>query len=366
MRHQARADSLPELIDLAPADATLVAYADLAALRASPLVQVLAAMAPPSNVDHDYAEFVRATGFDYQKDLDRFVIATRASTAAQTLVFAEGRFDHARIEEYALRSGTLVNQNGHTIYVVPSGTAGKKVSLTFLAGESDRTIRRRRFVDPRWLRGTAPSLDPSLRERLSRVAGSPLFAVAKDRGHCQGQYGRCAHPSWPVRPFASLRWVSLAARPEGAHALLSIEGECDSPADAQKVAGSLEVVRGMLHGGLADPKSRGQMSAETAAAADRMLQGVQVSTDAERVRLLLTLTPELLARPAAPASAHGSAHPVVERLGKCAAVTAHRDVSAPRPTRRVTHRTSVEASIFRELRISPRRLPRYIAGSASD
>ena len=307
LRRQARADSLPELIDLAPADATLVAYADLAALRASPLVQVLAAMAPPSNVDHDYAEFVRATGFDYQKDLDRFVIATRPSAAAETLVFAEGRFDHARIEEYALRSGTLLNQNGHTIYVVPSGTAGKKVSLTFLAGNrialSDGGDLRSSLAT-----GAAPSLDPSLRERLSRVAGSPLFAVARTGAIAQDDTGG-APPVMAGTPFASLSWVSLAARPEGAHAVLSIEGECDSPADAQKVAGSLEMVRGMLHGGLADPKSRGQMSAETAAAADRMLQGVQVSTNAERVRLLLTLTPELLARPATPASGHGSPTP---------------------------------------------------------
>jgi hypothetical protein len=303
LRHQARADSLPELIDLAPGDSTLVAYADLAALRASPLVQVLAAMARPSNVDHDYAEFVRATGFDYQKDLDRFVIAARTGTAAQTLVFAEGRFDRARIEGYALRSGTLVNQNGRTVYVVPSGTTGKKVSLTFLA--ANRIVLSDGGDLPSFTAGTASSLDPNLRERITRVAGSPLFAVAK-AGAIAEDHAAGAPSVMSGTPFASLRWVSLAARPEGAHALLSIEGECGSPADAQKVAGSLEVVRGMLHGGLADPKSRGQMSAETAAAADRMLQGVQVSTDAERVRLLLTLTPELLARPAAPAPGHGS------------------------------------------------------------
>jgi len=306
LRHQARADSLPELIDLAPPDSTLVAYADLAALRASPLVQVLAAMAQPSNVDHDYAEFVGATGFDYQKDLDRFVIATRTGAAAQTLVFAEGRFDRARIEGYALRSGTLVNQNGRTVYVMPSGTAGKKVSLTFLA--ANRIVLSDGGELPSALAaGTAPWLDPNLRERISRVAGSPLFAVAKAGAIAKDNAGG-APSVMAGTPFASLRWVSLAARPEGAHALLSIEGECDNPGDAQKVAGSLEVVRGMLHGGLADPKSRGQMSAETAAAADRMLQGVQISTDAERVRLLLTLTPELLARPAAPAAAYGSAH----------------------------------------------------------
>jgi hypothetical protein len=303
LRHQARADSLPELIDLAPADSTLVTYADLAALRASPLVQVLAALAQPSNVDRDYAEFVRATGFDYQKDLDRFLVATRTGTAAQTVVFAEGRFDRARIEGYAMRSGTLVNQNGHTVYVMP-GTAGKKVSLTFLA--ANRIVLSDGGDLPSALPpGTAASLDPGLRERISRVAGAPVFAVANAGAIAQDNAGG-APSVMAGTPFASLRWVSLAARPEGAHAVLSIEGECDSPADAQKVAGSLEVVRGMLHGGLTDPKSRGQMSAETALAADRMLQGVQVSTDAERVRLLLTLTPELLAPPAAPAPGHGS------------------------------------------------------------
>ena len=198
LRHQARADSLPELIDLAPADSTLVAYADLAALRASPLVQVLAAMAQPSNVDHDYAEFVRATGFDYQKDLDRFVIATRTGTAAQTLVFAEGRFDHARIEGYALRSGTLVNQNGRTIYVVPSGTAGKKVSLTFLAGESDRTVRRRRFaIIAR--RGHGSFTRPqSSRTDFARGWFS-AFRGRQGPGPLPRTMRAARHPSWPVR-----------------------------------------------------------------------------------------------------------------------------------------------------------------------
>jgi hypothetical protein len=59
----------------------------------------------------------------------------------------------------------------------------------------------------------------------------------------------------------------------------------------------------MVHGGLADPKSRGQMKPETAAAADRLLQAVLVTTEAERVRMLLTVTQDMLSAPASPAGA---------------------------------------------------------------
>src|SRR5271155_2534435 len=68
--------SLPELVALVPSDSRFLAYADVSALRDSPLVQRLTAMAPPAKVDGDYASFVAATGFDYQRDLDRVVIAS--------------------------------------------------------------------------------------------------------------------------------------------------------------------------------------------------------------------------------------------------------------------------------------------------
>jgi hypothetical protein len=307
MRHQARADSLPSLLELAPADSTVVAYADLATLRNSPLVQHLASMAQPATVDKDYADFMRATGFDYQRDLDRVFFASRPAPSAQTLVFAEGRFDRARIEQYALRSGKLENQNGHPVYIIPSGAAGKNVSIAFLADNrialsdgGDLSI----VLAPH----SESQLDPMLRERISRVAGSPLFAVAKTppppaTNNSPGP-GPTAAPAVPMSaPFASLRWVNFAARPDGGTVLLSAEGECSDAEAAKKIASSLEFVRGMVHGGLADPKSRGQMKPDTAAAADRLLQAVRVTTDAERVRMLLTVTPDMINAPTSPAGA---------------------------------------------------------------
>src|SRR5436309_15780043 len=59
----------PPLLDLAPQDSTALVYADLAGLRASPFLAQLAALAPAPNTDRDYAEFIRATGFQYERDL---------------------------------------------------------------------------------------------------------------------------------------------------------------------------------------------------------------------------------------------------------------------------------------------------------
>ena len=110
------AAAFPDLLEMAPADSTMIGYADLQALRESPLVQQLAAMAQPAQVDPDYANFVSGTGFDYQRDLDHVLVISRSGAASGgTLVFAEGRFNRQKIEQYALRSGKLQQENGRSV-----------------------------------------------------------------------------------------------------------------------------------------------------------------------------------------------------------------------------------------------------------
>src|SRR5688572_23673363 len=99
-------EAIPSLIDLAPPDATVIAYADVETLRKSALVQQFAAFAQPTQVDREYADFVEGTGFDYQRDLDRVLITTTGnSPTTRTVVIAEGRFDHYKIEKYAMMVG---------------------------------------------------------------------------------------------------------------------------------------------------------------------------------------------------------------------------------------------------------------------
>ena len=290
-RSASKAGSLPELLEMAPPDSTFIGYADVSALREDPLVRRAAALAQPAAEDRDYAEFVRATGFDYQRDLDRVVFAARAGAASGgTMAVAEGRFDQKKIEEYALRSGKLDHQNGRDVYVVPSATPGKNISFAFLSATRIAVSDGADFLTTTG--GSSPVvLDPGMRERLSRVAAAPLFFAAKTPAG--GASGTAAAPGAPSL-LQGVNWLDFAARPDGGDVIVSAEGECSNPQDAQKVAGTLEFLRGLLQSALTDSKATIHMAPASAAAAARLLKAASVTTTAERVRLLVTLTPDML------------------------------------------------------------------------
>src|SRR5437016_346727 len=58
-----------------PPDASTVAFVDFAELRRSPFAIELYKWAPQRQVDPEYAEFLRGTGFDYERDLERIAVA---------------------------------------------------------------------------------------------------------------------------------------------------------------------------------------------------------------------------------------------------------------------------------------------------
>ena len=299
--HASAANSLPDLIELAPPESNMIAYADLEALRGSPLVQQLAALAQPTQVDRDYANFVSETGFDYQQDLDRVLVASSShSASAKTLVFAEGRFDQQKIEQYALRSGKIEEEGGHRVYVVPSAASGKVVRFAFLA-PGRIALSDGEDLSAAISANSSASLDPVMRERLLRVADAPIFATlqASEFARAVGRNG--SQQAGVFAALDSLRWVNLAAKPSGDDVILSAEGECDSAEQAQKIANGLELMRGLFRGALANPKAQGQLPAASAAATGELLEALTITTDAARVRLLVSVTPQLLSTFSAPA-----------------------------------------------------------------
>jgi len=283
--------SFPELIALAPANSTLIAYIDLAELRKEPLIGHLAALAEPVTVDPDYEQFVRSTGFDYQRDLDQVVIA---AAGEEKMAIADGRFERKKIEEYALRSGAMEKRNGRTIYFVKSKTRGQTVSLTFLSAH--RIVLGEGTDLTGYLTSPAATLDPAMRQRLSRVAGSPVFAGWKIPDSL-------THAADGKAPFGlpalqSLRAMDLAIKPEAQQLLVSVEGECEDSQQAQNLSASLDLLRTILPAGLAEPpkgpKKRGNMSAENAALTARLAQATEITTNNDRVRLLLTVSPDMI------------------------------------------------------------------------
>src|SRR5712664_4236426 len=60
-----------QALSLMPAEASVILFADFDGFRQSPFVAKLYAWAPKPQADADYAQFVKETGFDYERDLQR-------------------------------------------------------------------------------------------------------------------------------------------------------------------------------------------------------------------------------------------------------------------------------------------------------
>src|SRR6202011_6184611 len=99
-----------------PADAKAVFFADLTELRPTQFAAELFKSAPRPAADAEYAQFVRDTGFDYERDLDRVALAI-IKNGASTAFFAitDGRFDRKKITAYVLQSGTREIRGSHEI-----------------------------------------------------------------------------------------------------------------------------------------------------------------------------------------------------------------------------------------------------------
>src|SRR5262249_58666653 len=84
---------------------------------------------PAPQIDDEYAQFLRETGFDYERDLDRVAVAAinRANHTAYFAI-ADGRFDRKKLVVYASQSGTHEKQSGHEVLIVPLAAARSATS----------------------------------------------------------------------------------------------------------------------------------------------------------------------------------------------------------------------------------------------
>jgi hypothetical protein len=287
-----------DVLSLLPADSAVLVYANMTALRGEPLVQRLVAMAPHVQPNSDYAAFIAATGFEYERDLDRVILASSSAPTAKTrpdhvLAIADGRFDQRKIEAYAQQNGMMQRQNGHAIFTTNGAAPEPTTSLTFL---SPTRIALGNPEDVSALLNVRPATasNTALQEQISRVAGSPLFLVAKMNPSLTQENPMLAQ-------FGNLRWVNLAAQPDGDQVLLSVEGTTEDAEQATQLAGTLELMRGLLRGMLADPKNLAGAPPEAAQMVSQFLQTAQISSDASRVRLLVNVDTGAFTLPPGPA-----------------------------------------------------------------
>jgi hypothetical protein len=299
-----------DALALVPSDASALLFVDLSELREAPFFSMLYAWAPKPQADADYAQFLQATGFDFERDLDRVTLAMlKHGPEASFFAVADGRFDRKKIAAYALQSGTRLHLDGREIFLIPLNGSPRKVSFTFL--RNDRIALTDESDGSKILTGNQKGADVAdWRTRFARLAGSPVFAVIRQDAGAGNALVEQA-PSGLRSPQLSalldqLQWITLAGKPDGNGLRVVAEGECTADATARQLSDLLNGVLVLAQAGLNDSKTRKQLDPTVREAYLDLVKGADVSRidrgETKAVRLVFDVTPKLLeaVRTAAP------------------------------------------------------------------
>jgi hypothetical protein len=290
------ASPAPELLSALPTGAPTLVYLDLAAVRASSFYQHRPDKGPIAVPNQDYADFVRSTGFDFEKDLDRVVIASWPAPSGKeptkNVVIADGRFDRAKIRDYAMRKGKLDRQQGRDVFLFPTGDRVGWNSVTFLDEHRIALVAGPSVAPLFGGHADNPAADPA-RERAARLDGAAAFAITRVPPIPDNFAPGGAQSTQLASLARSVQWITLAARPEGDDLRVSLEGECDNSTDALQLKSALELLRMIGRAGLESPKTRQSMDPAALAMLQTLLSNAEVTQAAERVRILVEITPDV-------------------------------------------------------------------------
>lgn len=273
-----------------PADATLVAYADVRAIMDSDLRTRLKQVIPGDS--EGQREFQEKTGIDIERDIDYVVAALSPGAASGApLVVARGRFNSGLLETLAREHGGRVEDyKGTRMVVSPQNVgpapgvgpvqAGRPV-LAFLEpgllaiGDGDAV---RKAIDAQQSAHSITSND----EMMDLVAEMGLHNNAWAVGRFDVMISQAKLPAEVTSRLPPLKWFAAAGHVNG-----GVSGTLRAEARDEQ---SAEDLRAVVNGFLA--LARLQAQADPRAAA--MVNSLQLSGTGNTVSLQFTLPAELL------------------------------------------------------------------------
>jgi hypothetical protein len=299
---ETQSSSRQQLLQLVPTDSTAVIFLDLDELRSSPFLVKLYSWAPRPAEDSEYAQFVRDSGFSYERDLNKVVIAiSHRGASTNLLAIADGKFERKKIETFLNRSGTPTQQGKLKVFLLDGSSHDKPVSLAFL---SDQRIA---VADTQNLSGllsasTSQSGHAEWNSRYDRLAGTPLFAVIRQDAAMQSALDAAAPGGFRSPQLSALldqlQWISIAGKPDGDHLRVVSEGECLSQVATEQLRDFLQGIQLLAQNGLNDPKLRQQMNPDEREAYLDILKSADVQKidrgEWKTVRVVLSITPKFL------------------------------------------------------------------------
>jgi hypothetical protein len=295
-------DGREKMLAAMPSTATSVFFADAAELRQTPFVAQLLAWAPKPQADQEYAAFLRDTGFDYERDLDRVAIAViKRPEAATFFAVAEGRFDRKKINAYTSQFGSHESRGGREIFSVPVGNGSRKISFTF---PGQQRIALTDDADFAALL-SSPSTGEDAKQwraRFKRLAGSPIFAVIRQDAATGSELAARAPGGLQSQQLSALidqlQWITVAGKPEDERLRVVVEGECPADAAARQLSDMLNAVLMLAQAGLNGPQVRQQLDPQVREAYLEMLKAADISRidrgETKSVRVVFDVTPKFL------------------------------------------------------------------------
>jgi len=291
-----------QFLRFVPTSATSVVFVDVDQLRSSPFLAALYSWLPHAAEDSEYRQFVEETGFDYERDLHQLFIAqSHEAASASTLVLAEGQFDRKRIETFLEHHGGSTVEGGRKVFLPQATRNGQPLFVAVLSDRRIAVADSKSVLATLWSSGhEAP--DAEWQTRFDRLSGTPAFAVLRqDPAMAVALEG--AAPGGLRSPqlaalLDQLRWISIAAKPDGPLLRLVAEGECPSNSVASELSDFLGGIQVLAQNGLNDPQLRRQMNADERQAYLDLLKSADITKidrgESKSVRLVLSISPQFL------------------------------------------------------------------------
>lgn len=289
----------PTELAYVPADAAVVAYADVRGIMDSELRQRLTEAMPTHQ--QGQAEFQQATGIDIERDIDYVIAAMTPTTGSRPsgLVVARGRFDVVRLEGIAREHGGSVEDYKGKRLVTVSRPAETSVEVS--PGTEIQThegpAMTLAFLEPGLVAvGESAAVKHAIDAQLSAqsiTSNNEMMELVTDieRNNNAWAVGRfdvltAGHnlPEPVAAQMHAVKWFAAAGHING-----GINGTLRAEArDEQSAENLRDVVRGIL--ALGKLQAEGQSDARFALLA----QSLQLSGTGQTVQLSFSVPAELL------------------------------------------------------------------------
>jgi hypothetical protein len=291
----------PALVAVAPYAANFVAYGDLSTLRNSSLAHQLSSgtrVGPGSNsaLPREYQEFLNATDFHVERDLDHVMLEGSIESAAGGLIL-EGHFDQPKISAYVEKLGSKTHYDSGDVFLFPTHTSTGTVALMFigpnrLAITMGKSAETQALILAEAARKSDPSSHEEMCERAERVSGAPFFMVGDipKTGALAMAAMAASNHGGAADLIQSLDGWDFATWTDHDNLRMEFEGEYASRIDAIKARIAFEKVRSEIQKASAETKSAAAANPAVGPAMDSLVKNFGVALDGRYLRLSTSLS----------------------------------------------------------------------------